>query len=116
MFTDADVEALRSDERLIEAGLIAEDGETATARALGHHLSRLAEWQMQTLRAWLSHVIGKGGGHDRAALIEHATRLLPEMELLQGHAWRRHLTAHAWRMLAADDEHLLHRSTWKSGA
>ncbi|MFE5509686.1 hypothetical protein ACFQ9J_03585 [Streptomyces sp. NPDC056529] len=43
MFTDANVEALRSDERLIEAGLIAEDGETATARALGHRLSRLAE-------------------------------------------------------------------------
>ncbi|MFC8294798.1 adenylate/guanylate cyclase domain-containing protein [Streptomyces sp. NPDC057242] len=115
VFTDADVEALRSGERLIEAGLITEDGETAMARALGHHLSRLAEWQMQTLWAWLSHVLGEGGGHDRGALIEHAARLLPEMELLQGHVWRRHLAAHAGRMLAADEEHLLHRTARESG-
>ncbi|MFE5896059.1 adenylate/guanylate cyclase domain-containing protein [Streptomyces sp. NPDC056488] len=116
VFTDADVEALRSGERLIEAGLITRDGETVMARALGHHLSRLAEWQMQTLWAWLSHALGEGGGHDGAALIEHAARLLPEMELLQGHVWRRHLAAHAGRMLAADEEHVFHRSARESGA
>nr|WP_229849710.1 adenylate/guanylate cyclase domain-containing protein [Streptomyces termitum] len=128
VFTDADVEALRSGERLIAAGLITEEDETMMARALGHHLSRLAEWQMRTLWTWLGRDLPEGdarglpeddapalpeGGardlpegnaRDRAALIAHAARLLPEMELLQRHVWRRHLAAHAGRVLAADDE------------
>ncbi|MFC8585680.1 adenylate cyclase regulatory domain-containing protein [Streptomyces sp. NPDC057217] len=116
VFTDADVEALRSGERLIEAGLVTEEGETVMARALGHHLSRLAEWQMQTLWTWLSHELGEGEGRDRAALAEHAARLLPEMELLQRHVWRRHLAAHAGRMLATDQEDVSHRSGQESEA
>ncbi|MFJ4871444.1 adenylate cyclase regulatory domain-containing protein [Streptomyces sp. NPDC088757] len=115
VFTDADVEALRSGERLIEAGLITEESETAMARALGHHLSRLAEWQMQTLWTRLGRDLAEDGGQDGTALMEHAARLLPEMELLQRHVWRRHLAAHAGRMLAADGENLLHRSTGESG-
>ncbi|KOX28643.1 adenylate cyclase [Streptomyces sp. NRRL F-6491] len=116
VFTDADVEALRSGERLIEAGLVTEESETVMARALGHHLSRLAEWQMQTLWTWLSRDLGEGDGQDRAALTEHAARLLPEMELLQRHVWRRHLAAHAGRMLAASEEDPLHRPGRETGA
>ncbi|NEB79290.1 adenylate/guanylate cyclase domain-containing protein [Streptomyces sp. SID14478] len=104
VFTDADVEALRAGERLIAAGLITEDSETMMARALGHHLSRLAEWQMHTLGAWLHHAPGASGASgasgDEAAFLDHATALLPEIELLQRHVWRRHLAAHAARMLA----------------
>lgn len=98
VFTDADVEALRAGERLIGAGLITESSETMMARALGHHLSRLAEWQIHTLWAWLNQ--DTGALHDPAALTEHAGALLSEMELLQRHVWRRHLAAHAERTLA----------------
>ncbi|MEV1025142.1 adenylate cyclase regulatory domain-containing protein [Streptomyces sp. NPDC050264] len=102
VFTDADVEALRAGERLIEAGLITEESETMMARALGHHLSRLAEWQMHTLWAWLNRDPGAPG--DGAALMGHAAVLLPELEQLQRHVWRRHLAAHAGRMLAETEE------------
>ncbi|MCK8680625.1 adenylate/guanylate cyclase domain-containing protein [Streptomyces lichenis] len=97
VFTDADVEALRAGERLIEAGLITEESETMMARALGHHLSRLAEWQVDTLWAWLRRDMG--AAPDGAGLIDRAAGLLPEMELMQQHVWRRHLAAYAGRAL-----------------
>ncbi|MGW2118903.1 adenylate/guanylate cyclase domain-containing protein [Streptomyces zhihengii] len=102
VFTDADVEALRAGERLIGAGLITESSETMMARALGHHLSRLAEWQVHTLWVWINQ--DTGVLPDPAALTEHAGTLLAEMELLQRHVWRRHLAAHAERTLADAEE------------
>lgn len=101
VFTDADVDALRAGERLVGAGLITEENETAMARALGHHLSRLAEWQVHTLWTWLNRDSGAAGGQ---ALVEQAAVLLPEMELLQRHVWRRHLAANAERVLAETEE------------
>ncbi|TXS49996.1 adenylate/guanylate cyclase domain-containing protein [Streptomyces sp. t39] len=101
-FTDADAEALRAGERLIAAGLITEASETLMARALGHHLSRLAEWQVHTLWVWMNRDAGAPPG--AAALAEHAAALLPEMELLQRHVWRRHLAAYAERMLVDAEE------------
>ncbi|UYM24632.1 hypothetical protein NQP46_18690 [Streptomyces albus] len=98
VFTDADAEALRAGERLIAAGLITEESETMMARALGHHLSRLAEWQVHALWTWAGRDPARPV--DGAALLEHATVLLPEMELLQRHVWRRHLAAYAGRALA----------------
>ncbi|MGQ4490270.1 adenylate/guanylate cyclase domain-containing protein [Streptomyces sp. 372A] len=92
VFTDADIEALRAGERLIAAGLITEHSETLMARALGHHLSRLADWQVDTLRDWM----GRGGepSPGREALLEHMAALLPEIERVQRYVWRRHLVAH----------------------
>lgn len=102
VFTDADIEALRAGERLIEAGLITEESEALMARALGHHLSRLAEWQAHTLWAWTSQApTALSGGRD---LVDHASALLPEIELLQRHVWRRHLAAAAGRLLAETRE------------
>ncbi|WP_031086748.1 adenylate/guanylate cyclase domain-containing protein [Streptomyces sp. NRRL WC-3549] len=97
VFTDADVEALRAGERLIGVGLITEESETVMARALGHHLSRLAEWQVSTLWAWMSRVPGAPATGGRP--VDHAAALLPELELLQRHVWRRHLAAYAGRMV-----------------
>ncbi|MFF0078002.1 adenylate/guanylate cyclase domain-containing protein [Streptomyces sp. NPDC005494] len=102
VFTDADVDALRAGERLVAAGLITEENETAMARALGHHLSRLAEWQVHTLWAWLNREPGSVTGGE--ALVEQAAALLPELELLQRHVWRRHLAANAGRVLAEGEE------------
>ncbi|MFJ8450009.1 adenylate/guanylate cyclase domain-containing protein [[Kitasatospora] papulosa] len=116
VFTDADVDALRTGERLVEAGIVTAESATGMARALGHHLSRLAEWQMQTLWTWISQDPGDDDSRGGAALMEHAARLLPEMEMLQRHVWRRHLAAHAGRMLAADGEGLLRRSARESAA
>ncbi|MFJ8864230.1 adenylate/guanylate cyclase domain-containing protein [Streptomyces sp. NPDC102473] len=98
VFTDADVEALRAGERLIEAGLITEESETMMARALGHHLSRLAEWQVHTLWAWMN--TDSAAPWDDEELMGHAAALLPEIELLQRHVWRRHLAASTGRILA----------------
>ncbi|MEV2243242.1 adenylate/guanylate cyclase domain-containing protein [Streptomyces sp. NPDC049970] len=103
VFTDGDVDALRAGERLIEAGLITPDSETMMARALGHHLSRLAEWQVHTLWSWMNR--GSGATPDGGSLIGHAAALMPEMELVQRHVWRRHLAAYAERALAETEEH-----------
>ncbi|MFC8225206.1 adenylate/guanylate cyclase domain-containing protein [Streptomyces sp. NPDC057287] len=105
VFTDADVEALRAGERLIAAGLITEESETMMARALGHHLSRLAEWQVHTLWAWMNH--DPAALPDDRTLMAHAAALLPEIELLHQHVWRRHLAASAGRVLAETQEDVL---------
>lgn len=101
VFTDADVDALRAGERLIEAGLITEESETMMVRALGHHLSRLAEWQVHTLWTWMNHSSANPGAGE---LMGHAATLLPEIELLQRHVWRRHLAAYADRLIAEAEE------------
>ncbi|MFD6531893.1 adenylate/guanylate cyclase domain-containing protein [Streptomyces sp. NPDC060184] len=102
VFTDADVEALRAGERLIAAGLITEESEIMMARALGHHLSRLAEWEVHTLWSWINRE--SEFSLDGAKLMAHAAALLPEMERLQQHVWRRHLAAYAERVLAEAQE------------
>ncbi|WP_345107673.1 adenylate/guanylate cyclase domain-containing protein [Streptomyces drozdowiczii] len=102
VFTDADVEALRAGERLIAAGLVTEHSETMMARALGHHLSRLADWQVDTLRDWLGR--DEGPLPDRDALLEHMAALLPEIERVQRYVWRRHLVAYAGHLLSEAQE------------
>ncbi|MFG3430357.1 adenylate/guanylate cyclase domain-containing protein [Streptomyces californicus] len=76
----------------MRAGIISADSETMMARALAHHLSRLAEWQIHTLATQLSAARGQ-------TLEEVAVALLPELEMLQRHVWRRHLAAYAAREL-----------------
>ena len=98
VFTDADVEALRAGERLIAAGLITEHSETMMARALGHHLSRLADWQVDTLRDWTGR--DEGASRDRDALLTDMAALLPEIERVQRYVWRRHLVAYAGHLLS----------------
>ncbi|MFF7339861.1 adenylate cyclase regulatory domain-containing protein [Streptomyces sp. NPDC008163] len=102
VFTAADVEALRAGERLIAAGLITEHSETLMARALGHHLSRLADWQVDTLRDWMGRDEDASPGRD--ALLAHMAALLPEIERLQRYVWRRHLVAHAGHLLTEERE------------
>ncbi|MHC0433687.1 adenylate/guanylate cyclase domain-containing protein [Streptomyces sp. O3] len=101
-FTDADVAALLVGERLIAAGLITEDSETLMTRALGQHLSRLAEWQVHTLWAWLRE--HSDDQIDGDALADAVEALLPELELLQSHVWRRHLAAFAQRVLTTAED------------
>jgi hypothetical protein len=85
------VHALLTGERFVETGLISADSETMMTRQLGHHLSRLAEWQVAVIWSWLraqpelSELDAEGA--DFLHLLE---QLLPDLEQLQNHVWRRH--------------------------
>ncbi|WP_019816641.1 adenylate/guanylate cyclase domain-containing protein, partial [Saccharomonospora saliphila] len=104
VFTDADVEAVRITDRLVGAGLLDRDLETSVARAVGLHMSRLAEWQAELLWALIGDnpALAEDEG-EIGALVE---RVLPELERVQDFVWRRHLTAYAGRALAAPGETL----------
>lgn len=102
VFTDADVEAVVIGARLMDSGLVGEGMDASVTRALGHHLSRLAEWQVDMVREWLVSHEQTGGDPERVAtLIELA---VPTLERLQNYVWRRHLAAFAGRTLATSDE------------
>lgn len=102
VFTDADVEAMRMTDRLIDDGVLDQDLETAVARAIGLHMSRLAEWQAELLRALLAdHPHLAGTPDEVSALIE---RLLPRLRHVHDFVWRRHLAANAGRALAAGEQ------------
>ncbi|MEE1930888.1 adenylate/guanylate cyclase domain-containing protein [Streptomyces sp. TRM 70351] len=104
VFTDADLAALEAGERFISSGLISAESEALMTRALGHHLSRLAEWQVTTLWDWLTRQ--PDFALDPEAFATLVDELLPELEALQNHVWRRHLAAYAGRALSAGDDEL----------
>ncbi|OZM74180.1 adenylate/guanylate cyclase domain-containing protein [Amycolatopsis antarctica] len=101
VFTDADVEAMRVTDRLVRSGLVEDTVESSVARALGQHLSRLAEWQIDLLRTLIVENPGLASSERRIArLVEE---LLPELEAVQTFVWRRHLAAFAGRAFADGD-------------
>ncbi|MFE2377904.1 adenylate/guanylate cyclase domain-containing protein [Streptomyces sp. NPDC059398] len=109
IFTDADVAAARTAARLFGSGLVAPGQESAVTRALGHHLARLAEWQMSLVVAdqdsEATGAAGAAGAHGETSrargAAEAAAEALPALEHLQNYVWRRHLAAHAGRVTAA---------------
>lgn len=107
-FTDADVEALREVEALVEEGLLGEDLALGLARALGHTLSRLAGWELDVVLDQLAGPPGALGesGRPPVSMTEAygiAQRLLPVLEDLGSYAWRRHLAAAVDRLLRAGE-------------
>jgi adenylate cyclase len=102
VFTDSDVEAARLGHDLVESGLIDRTADTAVTRALGHHLSRLAEWQVHVVWNWLARQPGPEIDERQATRVAEA--VLPAIERLQTYVWRRHLAAYAGRALAAGEE------------
>lgn len=99
VFTDADVEAARAGYDLVESGLIDGELDAAVTRALGHHLSRLAEWQVHVV--WDAFLQHSGTPVDERTAARVAAAVLPAVEALQNYVWRRHLAAYAGRRLAA---------------
>jgi adenylate cyclase len=99
-FTDLDVQALQTVQGLVELGVIDEDTQLATTRAMGQTLSRLAEWQVSVLTTALT----KMDEVSPDAAAEAARELVPVLEGLIGYVWRRHLSAAASRALANPDE------------
>lgn len=108
VFTDADVEAVRTADQLISSGLLDPRLETAVTRALGQHLSRLAEWQVSMLWTLITENEELGRDDRQVALL--VERLVPELERVQDFVWRRHLAAFAGRALASPDEDLQART------
>jgi adenylate cyclase len=100
VFTDLDVQALRTVQELVELGLIDDDTQIATTRAMGQSLSRLAEWQVSVLY----NVLGELDANSPEVATEAARELVPVLEGLIGYVWRRHLAAAAARALANPDE------------
>lgn len=96
VFTDLDVHALRTVQELADLGILDDETQLATTRAMGRSLSRLAEWQVSVLTRVLDEL--DVNSPDVAA--EAAREMVPVLEGLIGYVWRRHLAAAAARALA----------------
>ncbi len=123
VFTDADLQALRSVVGMVREGVFDESSALSMIRALGRTTDRLAGWQTQLMAealgdapavdAWTGSV-GEGGASPdtsravpdpetaRAAAVK-LTELVDRLEPLLVYAWRRHLTAAISRMVADAD-------------
>ena len=106
VFTDADVDALRSVTAMHDAGQIDASLEFALSRAIGQAMARLTEWQVDMLRR---RVLAQAADPRQAeelsaAGLDAAAALIPGVEKLQHYVWRRHLLAAGDRMLAAGAE------------
>src|SRR5215472_11966635 len=129
VFTDGDIDALRTWDGLVTSGITTLEDEVAHARVMGQTLSRLADWQTREITARVGRLAqapdgpdrpdgaGRPDGPDRpdgagrpdgaewaASVADMATALLPVVERLQTYVWRRHLAAAADRILLASPE------------
>ncbi|GAA3760501.1 adenylate cyclase [Spinactinospora alkalitolerans] len=99
-FTDSDVDALRVTAELMHQGMLDEEAAVRLARAMGQTMARLAEWQTSILTT-LSRAPGEDQAQDRiGSLLE----VLPDVERLLVHIWRRQLAASAVRTLAVMEQ------------
>ncbi|MBV9292893.1 MAG: adenylate/guanylate cyclase domain-containing protein [Frankiales bacterium] len=104
VFTDRDVEALKTVQRLHELGLVDDDTQVTMTRAMGQSLSRVAEWQVGATTQALANDTGLGSGDP----LDTVNELVPMMEGLLGYVWRRHLAATAGRLLAGSADEVAH--------
>jgi adenylate cyclase len=99
-FTDNDIWALQAVSQLGEQGYLDDEAQIAMTRALGQSLARLAEWQL----AAIGSMVDADTAMEQA--MGRARDLVPVVEKLIGHVWRRHLAAAAGRVLAGGSEEL----------
>lgn len=98
VFTDADVEALRTVVGLQDAGIDDPQTQVAMSRILGQTFSRLASSQGQLLLDLLAGDPEVLASED--AMIESLARFVPLMQHLQDYVWRRQLVAYLTRIAA----------------
>ena len=67
VFTDGDIEALRTWDGLVTSGIIALEDEVPHARAMGQTLSRLADWQTREITARADRLAQAPDGTEKAA-------------------------------------------------
>ncbi len=97
-FTRLDVEALRTAVELSRSGYTPEDMTLVLARAMGQGLSRLAEAQVEVFRG---QAVGLTPGQVQEQAAAAGVAVLPALESLVLHVWRRHFAAAMQRSLVA---------------
>ncbi|GAB2979002.1 adenylate/guanylate cyclase domain-containing protein [Nocardioides montaniterrae] len=96
-FADADVEAMRLTQDLIDLGVLNADRQEGLVRTWGRAFARLAEWQS----ALLAEVAVETGMDPAEAVLLLGDQILPRVEKLQAFTWRRHLLSASGRTLTA---------------
>jgi adenylate cyclase len=97
-FTRRDVEALRSAVALREGGLVDDDTLLVLARSMGQGLARMAEAHVDVFRELAG---GMSVEEATATAVYAADEVLPLLEQLVVHVWRRQFAAAAGRALAS---------------
>jgi adenylate cyclase len=97
-FTQADVDALRLTQELIELGVIEPETEQAFVRNIGRSFARLAEWQVRAFLGSVGDVSDEEAGDQLAQL----QKIIPLGEKVQAYVWRRHLANATGRLLFTD--------------
>jgi adenylate cyclase len=96
LFTEADVEALRRVDGLVESGFIDPDVELTLVRSMGRSFARLAEWEISELA---SAAVSGSMLTDQDRLEGLIESLVPVVEDVHRYVWRRHIANAAGRML-----------------
>ncbi len=97
LFTDDDVEALRTLTELVDTGVIDPRTEFALTRSMGRSFARLAEWEITEVAMF---ALDAGKDPDDAAVEALLASALPAVEQLQNYIWRRHLASAVGRLMA----------------
>lgn len=110
IYTDADVDALRELAELAGLGVLDANIEGPMARATAQAMSRMARWQVTLMIQHMGEELLKGqpsendDEFDEDYLVEtlrsSTATLLPLLQSLQEHVWRRHLAAAVDRAIA----------------
>jgi adenylate cyclase len=98
-FTQADVDALRLTQELVELGIIEPDTEQPFIRTIGRSFARLADWQV---RAFLGSMGADSQEEVAAGDLAELEKVVPLGEKVQAYVWRRHLVNAASRLLLTD--------------
>ena len=101
-FTQADVEALRLTQELLELGVIEPDNEQAFIRTIGRAYARLAEWQVRTFLGSVDLAATEEDGG--AGQLDQLETIIPLGERVQSYVWRRHLANAASRLLLTESD------------
>ncbi|MDX6200104.1 MAG: adenylate cyclase [Actinomycetota bacterium] len=96
-FTELDVEALRTTVRLRDSGIVDTDTLLVLARTMGQGLARLAEAQVGVFRGRAADMTAEQA-HEAAAAA--AVDVVPGLEQLMVHVWRRQFAAATERSFA----------------
>ncbi len=100
-FTENDVAAARIMAELRARDELDDETSIRLARAMGQTMARLAEWQVDIITSTVLDLRQPPGAGQVDRVLGIADRLVPRMEALIGHAWRRQVAAAGTRALAA---------------
>ncbi|MFT4265208.1 MAG: adenylate/guanylate cyclase domain-containing protein [Nocardioides sp.] len=106
VYTDEDVEAVRTVADVLGSGLLDLDMAVNLTRGLGLSMARLAEWEVSALVHRLDEQLQSEAGAPvpfRAAAEQFANTFNPSFERLMVYAWRRHMVNAMVRLDAADE-------------